>query len=68
MDLIADISQGNKNDAEFALVTLLIGLGVTALVALFVWFALGKSMPRWQGPATAAVVIIGALISLLAAL
>lgn len=49
--------------------TLLVGLLLTALIALFVWFGCrAAGRPDWGAAAGAAVVIVGAILTLLAVL
>jgi hypothetical protein len=49
--------------------TLLIGLLLTALIAVFVWFGCrAAGRPDWGAAAGAAVVIVGAVLTLLAVL
>lgn len=48
--------------------TLVVGLLVTALIAAFVFFAGRELAPRYAGPAAFAILVIGSLLTLLAAL
>lgn len=67
MDLIAQLTEGTEEEGEAVIGTLLIGLGITALICVFLYFVLERTKPTWTGPVVAGVAILGALLTLLAA-
>jgi hypothetical protein len=64
MFIAAEVNEGEEEILE----TVLIGLGITALVCVFLWFVLDRTRPDWRNTAVAATAIIGALLTLLIAL
>jgi hypothetical protein len=61
---LADLSASTEGSIEI----LLIGLLITGIVTAVVFFGGQRLYPRYAGPAAFVVLLIGALITLLAAL